>query len=175
MSNKIDFSKLTLQDALDIAILIEEEARERYDDFAEQIGTRYEHDAGDFFKKMSENEAKHGHEISKRRKDLFKNAPSNVNESMIWDVEAPGYDEPRAFMSVKQAFKIAIHAEKKAYDFYNNALKHIDNQEVKALFTELRDEELEHEKMLQDQLSKLKHLSDDPDIDDDGADEPPAL
>jgi len=42
MSVTIEYAKLNLQDALDLAILIEEEACERYKEFAEHIGNRYE-------------------------------------------------------------------------------------------------------------------------------------
>ena len=37
----IDFASLTLQDALDLAILIEEEAKERYEEFAENLSLHH--------------------------------------------------------------------------------------------------------------------------------------
>ena len=37
MAQIIDFAKLTLQDALDLAILIEEDARGRYEEFARLV------------------------------------------------------------------------------------------------------------------------------------------
>lgn len=45
MAVKLDFSTLDLMDALDLAILIEVEARERYEFFAGQIGRRSAVDA----------------------------------------------------------------------------------------------------------------------------------
>jgi len=33
----IDFASLSLKDALDLAVLVEEEARERYEEFADQM------------------------------------------------------------------------------------------------------------------------------------------
>ena len=54
MTTSLDLSKLSLMDALDLAILIEEEARQRYEMFASQIGrsgSRY--DAGSFFASSS--------------------------------------------------------------------------------------------------------------------------
>ena len=38
MSTSLDLSKLSLMDALDLATLIEEEARQRYEMFASQLG-----------------------------------------------------------------------------------------------------------------------------------------
>ena len=41
MSTKVDFAKLTLMDALDLAALIEIEASRRYTLFAEQLGNAH--------------------------------------------------------------------------------------------------------------------------------------
>ena len=38
---KIDFAMLSLRDALDLGILIEEEARERYEELAAQMDDRH--------------------------------------------------------------------------------------------------------------------------------------
>ena len=53
MTVQVDFSKLDLQDALDLAVLIEKEAEERYRWFADMLGERYPGDAADFFSMMS--------------------------------------------------------------------------------------------------------------------------
>jgi len=47
---EIDFAKLHLRDALDMAILIEEEARDRYQEFARTVGGRYAGDAAEVFR-----------------------------------------------------------------------------------------------------------------------------
>ena len=76
MTTSLDLTKLSLMDALDLAILIEEEARQRYELFASLIGRsggRY--DAGSFFASMAENEAKHGTELLERRMKLFGKKP----------------------------------------------------------------------------------------------------
>ncbi len=69
MSISLDLSKLSLMDALDLAILIEEEAHQRYKEFASQLGNY--HSAGKFFASMAENESKHGNELLSRRIELF--------------------------------------------------------------------------------------------------------
>ncbi|MGD9264589.1 MAG: hypothetical protein PVJ71_02300, partial [Lysobacterales bacterium] len=43
----------------------------------------------------------------------------------------------------------------KAYNFYDLALPGVVDPEVRELFTELRDEELEHVEMLQEAMAKL--------------------
>ena len=72
MSTRLDLSKLSLMDALDLAKLIENEAYQRYKTFASQLGRRGGHDPGTFFATMAENEAKHGRDLEARRKALAK-------------------------------------------------------------------------------------------------------
>ena len=52
-------------------------------------------------------------------------SPARVNRSMLWDVEAPDYDEARAFMSARQAMGVALRAETKAHEFFVKALPRI--------------------------------------------------
>ncbi|MEJ2159035.1 MAG: ferritin family protein [Chromatiales bacterium] len=155
MSTRLDLSKLSLMDALDLAKLIELEAYNRYCMFATQLGSTGGYDAGAFFATMAENEAKHGRELGARREAMFGNTPAQVTLDDLFDVEAPDMGAPRRGMSTVQAFEIGLAAEKKAYDFYDMALPGITDPEVRALFTELRDEETEHVEMLQEAMAKL--------------------
>ena len=155
MSTRLDLSRLSLMDALDLAKLIEMEACHRYQMFASQLGHTGGYDAGAFFATMAQNEAKHGQEIEARRKELFGDAPARLTLDDLFDVEAPDMGAPRRGMSVVQAFEIGLAAEKKAYDFYDSALPGITDADVRELFTELRDEETEHVEMLQEQMAKL--------------------
>ena len=54
MVPKIDFSKLSLQDALDLAILIEEEAKDRYQEFVDQLELHHTPQAASFFRFMED-------------------------------------------------------------------------------------------------------------------------
>jgi rubrerythrin len=156
MSTSLDLSKLSLMDALDLAILIEEEAHQRYKLFAAQIGrTGSANDAGAFFASMADNEAKHGNELLARRIALFGKSPMKVKLTDLFDVEAPDVGAPRKGMSTVQACELGLAAEKKAHDFYDKALPGITNPEVRELFAELRDEETEHVEMLREAMAKL--------------------
>jgi rubrerythrin len=156
MSTSLDLSKLSLMDALDLAILIEQEANQRYKMFASQLGRRGSGlDAGTFFASMAENEAKHGTELLERRIALFGKVPMKLKLDDIYDVEAPESGAPRRGMSTLQAFEVGIEAEQKAYDFYDMALPGVTDPEVRELFIELRDEELEHVEMLKEKMAKL--------------------
>jgi rubrerythrin len=161
MSTRLDLSKLSLMDALDLAILIEMEACHRYQMFASQFGHSGGYDAGAFFASMVENEAKHGQELEARRKKLFGDAPAKLTLDDLFDVEAPEMGAARRGMSTREAFEVGLAAEKRAHDFYDIALSGITDPEVRELFTELRDEETEHVEMLKEAMAKLPESADE--------------
>lgn len=155
MATRLDFSRLTLMDALDLAALIELEAYNRYKQFVEQFGTRSTDDAGAVFESMATNENKHCEEIAERRLALFGDQPPKVTPDDLFDVEAPEVGATRWDMSPLKAYYVALAAEKKAYDFYDQALRHVTQPDVKALFEELREEEAEHVAMVEKIIAKL--------------------
>jgi rubrerythrin len=128
MSTRLDLSKLNLMDALDLAILIEMEAYERYKMFASQLGRTGGYDPGAFFASMAENEAKHGSELAERRKALFGDAPARLTLDDLYDVEAPEMGAAHRGMSTLQAFEVGLDAEKRAHDFYDMALPGITGE-----------------------------------------------
>jgi len=156
----LDFGKLDLRDALDLAILIEEEAGERYLEFAQQLENQHTAEAAGFFRTMVANEAKHGEELSRRRQKLFGQSPRRVDRSLLWDVEAPEYEQARAFMSQRQALAVALESERKARAFFARAVPHVRDPEVQKLFQELGDEEALHERLVSAELAKLPPESD---------------
>ena len=170
MSKTVDFARLDLRDALDLATLIEEEARERFEEFADQMEVHHTADAARFYRLMAQYEAKHGADIAARRKALFGDAPSRMSRSMLWDVEAPDYDKARAFMTPRRALEVALESEVKAHDYFTTALPSIADPEVRALFVELQADEVKHRELVQAELDKLPP---DPEVDvEDLVDEP---
>jgi len=170
----MDYAKLSLMDALDLAILVEDEARERYEEFTRIVGGRYEGDAADMFRMMASYEQKHRSELAARRAELFGEAPRNVTRDALADdsffeIEAPDRNKPRVFMSARQALEVALDSEEKAAAFFENAAKHVENAEVKALFEELHKEELQHQRLVRERLAGLPT---GPDVEEDEADEP---
>jgi erythrin-vacuolar iron transport family protein len=151
----IDFGKLSLVDALDLAILIEEEAKERYEDFADQMEKHHTPEAARFFRHMAENESRHGEELAERRAGLFPDAARTVTRAMIYDVEAPDFDAARAFMGPRRAMAAALASEVKARMFFEGAMASLKDAGVCALFQELRDEEVQHQELVAAQIAKL--------------------
>jgi rubrerythrin len=155
MSTRLDFSRLTLMDALDLASLIELEARRRYTEFADSLGSRGVDDAGGVFRSMAVNENKHCEEIAERRVALFGDQPAKVTLDDIFDVEAPAVGDVRWNMSALKAYQLALYSEQKAFAFYDEALEYVKQPDVRTLFEELRDEEAEHVQMLVKIIAKL--------------------
>ncbi len=151
----IEFSRLSLMDALDLAILVEEEAQERYEDFAAQMEQHRTPEAAKFFRYMAANEAKHGLHLAARRAERFGDVPRAVTRTQLFDIEAPDFDAARAFMSPRKAMEAALASELKAHAFFQSALNAVKDPGVRALFEELRDEEVGHQGLVQAELAKL--------------------
>ncbi len=155
MTRTLDLKSLDLRDALDLASLIEDEAKERYEELAEQMEMHHDADVASFFHFMAKNEARHGEELAERRKRLFPNQPQRVDRSMLWDVEAPGYETVHAFMSLKEALEVALAAEVKAFNYFCEVLTTLPPGEVKTLFEELKVEEIHHQELVKKEMAKL--------------------
>jgi rubrerythrin len=155
MPTRLDFSTFDLMDTLDLATLIEVEALNRYTLFAEQIGSRFEDDAGAVFASMADNEKKHADELAARRHALFGDTPARVKIDDLFDVEAPDVGATYRNMSAAKAYRVALHSERKAFAFYDRALKSVTQPEIRALFEELRAEEAEHVRMIEEIVARL--------------------
>jgi rubrerythrin len=165
MTAQLDISTLNLQDALDMAVLIEKEAEDRYLLFADHLGQRYPGDAANFFSMMARNEQRHGIEISERRHLLFGDTPSRVTKNMIKkDIEAPDTEKSIRYMSPRRALEVSMESEIKAYEFYDSILQIIQDATVRELIKGLRDEEAEHQKLLDEMRAKY-HDTLEPDFD----------
>lgn len=165
----LDFARMDLRDALDLAVLMEEEARQRYVEFSRLVGGRYTGDASDVFKLMASYEEKHGSQLEARRRSLFPDAPRRVTMDMLDEVEAPDRGQPRVFMSARDAVEVALRSEEKAWSFFDEALRVVEDASVRQLFVELRAEEGEHRKLLASRLAKLPA---GPDLTEDQVDPP---
>lgn len=168
----IQLEKLSLQDALDLATLIEEEARDRYEELADQMLVHRAPAVEAFFRKMVRVEEAHRRELAQRRAQLFGSATPAVTRAQLFDVEAPDYDEVRYGMSARAALEVALRCEIKAHEFFAAALPQIRDAAVQALFAELRDEEIVHQNWVRAEIERLP-AADEPE--GDASDEPVAL
>jgi rubrerythrin len=168
----IDFATLSLRDALDLAVLVEEEARDRYEELAAQLIVHHTPQAAAFFTRMMRIEEIHRRQLVEKRTAKFGDQPVSVKREQLYDIEAPEYDEARMNMSHRAALNVALRSEIKAHRFFSEALAVVPSVEVKKLFQELCDEEVEHQALVKAELAKLPPPG--PGEDDDYSDDPVA-
>lgn len=154
-TRSIDLATISLRDALDLAVLVEEEAKDRYEEFADQMELHHNPEAARFFRFMLAIEAKHESRLAERRRGLFGDEPRAVRREMIFDIEAPEYDEVRANMTVRQALDASLRAETKAFEFFEAAAGMVQMKDVQDIFTELREEEREHQALVRQEIARL--------------------
>lgn len=154
MTGTIELGKLSLRDALDLAIEIEDQARERYHELAAQLVEHHTEEAAEFFTSMAGNETRHCDVLRQRRREIFGDQPVTVDVSALPEIEAPEYGEVRAFMTVHQALRIALASEVRAHAFFAEALAVVRDPAVRELFSELRAEEVKHQQLVQREIAR---------------------
>ena len=151
----IDFETLSLKDAIDLATLVEQEAKDRYSELADQMEIHHNAEAARFFRHMLQVESGHEARLAERRRSMFGSEPRAVSREMIFDVEAPDYDEARHDMTVRDALNAALRSEEKAFAFFDAALARVKAAGVRDLFEKLREEEREHRERVLREIGKL--------------------
>lgn len=141
---RIDPSRLGLKDALDLALLVEEEAAERYREFADQLKGHGTPAAAALFAALADEEMRHGQELAARRRLLFGDDRRTVTRAMLWDVEAPDCSQASAFMNIRAALTVALEAEQKAQAFFAGLVPVTTDPQAQSLFAELVQEEITH-------------------------------
>jgi erythrin-vacuolar iron transport family protein len=152
----INFAELDLRGAFDLAIMIEEDAQLRYQDFAKLLGTRDELGAAAVFRAMAINEAKHRNDLESRRRIKFRHDP-RIEISVLdqGEGEAPDESELTPSMTARDALDVCLRAEIRAYDFYAGALPYVQDPDVRVFFEELKEEEVEHQELLRKKIAEL--------------------
>ena len=151
----LDFSMLKPMDILDLAIYVEQEARAHY----EQLAAWAEAEGGgpvvDFLHRMAGLEELHRSQLEELRKKKFGDTPPNYTENLAWDVESPDYDSAGPGMTLRQALELARDAEVRAYEYYSEAAGYLSDPEALELIGKLRDSELDHKRLLEEQIARL--------------------
>lgn len=155
MALKVDFSRMDGRDALDIAIVIEDEAQLAYEHLADWVKSDGNTDAAEFFERMAVREKRHKDEITARRQELFGDVPARHDDAAPWEAEVPDYESLGRNVTLEDAFNVAMGAETRAHDFYAEALDYIEAPEVVELFDWLRKAEIEHQRMLGEEMKRF--------------------
>jgi rubrerythrin len=148
-----------LAGALDFAIVLEREARDRYLNLARVMQLNGFDDVGAFFTSMARMEEHHRVELEERRKRACGDAPTEFDVTGLRPhLEGPHSEEEAQVLTLRQALELALAAEGRARAFFVEALATLTDPEVRTLFAELGAEEVEHEALVQARLDSLAVL-----------------
>jgi rubrerythrin len=153
MTIKLDFSKLSGTDVLDMAIAIEDEAQLYYEQLAGWVGDD-KAEVEDFFNRMAVREKRHHDQIVALRKTLYGDAPKSHAADVSWSVEEPDVYKVPDDVTLRQAFEVAMESETRAHDFYAEAIEYAADDEIAKLFEALRQAEAEHKRLLREEMGK---------------------
>jgi rubrerythrin len=155
MALQVDFSMLDGQDVLDVAIQVEEEARGNYEQLASWLEADGKPDVADFFARMAGLEQLHRDQLAAQRAEHYGDAAPRHTDVAIWEVEEIDYDSLGKDVDLKQAFELAMGAERRAGEYYAEALEYASDPKTVELFEMLRDSEEEHLRLLREQRDRL--------------------
>lgn len=158
MGLEFDFAKLDAMDILDIAVYVEREAETNYEELAVWCRDKTPETEA-FFMKMATWEARHESQLAERRKALYGDTPVRYTDSGPWQIESPDYDKVGSDMTLRDAFDLAMEAEKNAERYYAAAVDYLTDEATIAMLNELRDAEVQHQQMLQAELDRLTPLT----------------
>jgi rubrerythrin len=166
---KRDFASLSAQEALHVAMFVEERNGHLYREFAELFegfGDRDSHEIAAVFREMAEEEHRHGALLQERYFERYGNQRCSVTAEDICDfVELPQLDDASIFAIARagtaavprsHALAVAIGAEKAAQRFYSFLQEFTEDAELRALYAELADFEVGHVDKLQHKLETVR-------------------
>jgi len=169
---KRDFASLNAQEALHVAIFIEERNVEIYHQFAEMFAEFRDPESLEIaaaFWDMSNEERKHGTLLQKRYFDRYGTRPCAVTEEDISDfIEVPRLENGEIFTisrlkvgrSPRQmALEIAMAAEQNALRYYTRLSETTEDSDLRQLYREFVDFESGHSDWLEKKVAEARRTS----------------
>lgn len=169
---KKDFAALTAQEALHVAIFVEERNAEIYHQFAEMFAEFRDPESLEIaaaFWDMANEERRHGTQLQKRYFDRYGTRPCAVTEEDIRDfIEVPRLENGEIFTisrlkigrSPRQmALEVALAAEQNAVRFYTRLSETTQETELRAVYKEFVEFETNHTGWLEKKVSETRRTS----------------
>ena len=169
---KREFASLTPQEALHVAIFIEERNAEIYHQFAEMFAEF--RDPGSLeiasaFWDMANEERQHGTILQKRYFDRYGTRPCALTEEDISEfIEVPRLESGEIFSFSKLksgrsprqlALEVAAAAEQSALRFYARLAELTQDAELKTLYQEFVDMEANHSSWLDKKMAEARRAA----------------
>ena len=169
---KRDFASLTAQEALHVAIFIEERNAEIYHQFAEMFAGFRDDDsleiAGTFWD-MAAEERRHGTELQQRYFDRYGTRPCAITDDDIRDfIEVPQLNSGEIFAISRSvggrsprelALEIAVAAEQNAVRYYSRLAELTEESELRELYREFSNFERDHTDFLEKKISEARRTA----------------
>ncbi len=152
----LDFTKLDAMDILDYAMYIESEAEDNYDQLEAWMRNEGNETSADFFRRMAKLEALHRQQLADQRQRMFGDTQPKHTHAWGFEVEVPNWEKARESMTLLEALELSRDAEDRAYDFYAEALDYVDDAECRKVLESLRDSEIEHKRLINKEIDRLK-------------------
>lgn len=143
------------------AIAIEQEAAERYAEFAERMEDEGREDLARIFDMLSATEADHLETLKRRTAGI--ELPAIAAGGYAWlyarAPEAPARELVMRLMTPRQALSIALDAERRAQAFFEQVGWSASDPALRALAREMAAEEREHAALIAAMLDELPERS----------------
>ena len=163
----------SIDEMMAYAYALELEASERYAEFADAMDVHNNREVAELFRKLARIEHRHAEQVLEDMGWL--SPPPAPHGGFKWEgFEAPetgDVTELHYLMRPYHALQIALHNEKRAYAFFGGLVKQARNAKVKTAAEEMKEEEAEHVRLIEEWLKRTPKPETDWAIDPD----PPAL
>jgi rubrerythrin len=163
---KRQFTSLSPQEALHVAIFIEERNSELYHRFAEMFVEFRDVESleiASVFWDMAAEERSHSTMLQQRYGDLYGTRACSITEEDLQEmIEIPRLEESEVFSNNKdnvapareRALQVALNAERQARVFYASLAESTSDRALKRVYTDLAEFELDHVEFLEKRLEQ---------------------
>jgi rubrerythrin len=166
---KRSFASLTAQEALHVAVFIEERNADIYRQFAEMFAEFRDPESLEIataFWDLFNEERRHGSMLQQRYYDRFGSSSCAITEEDISDlIEVPHLEDGEIFASPQvregrsprqRAFLVALTAEQSAARFYRNLAESTSDEDLRSFYQELADMESNHTGWLESRANEAR-------------------
>src|SRR5512141_3253989 len=170
---KREFASLSAQEALHVAIFIEERNAEIYTQFAELFAEFKDSESlqiAQVFHEMAEEERHHGTMLQERYFERYGTQHCIITEENIRElIEVPKLETGELFAIVRsntsisprfKALEIALVAEEGAQKFYSRLIPQTKDEKLKQIYLELAEFEDGHSRFLRSKIESARRASD---------------
>ena len=153
----------TVEELLARARAMENEAADRYEDFAAQMDQHNNKELAALFLKLAEFERRHGDEIGESFAGMsVASAPAApLARNRSEGIETPPVESLHYLMTPYHALLIALQAEENAERFFSTLARNTASADVRNLARKFAADEKEHVRMVREWLARVPKPADD--------------